>query len=138
MSEHSAQHAEQAKVSIAIIKWLAIIALFFLPFSFSDGIADSRYLAVALAAGSLWVGVSVYSWRHGSPLAGGIAFLIVIGAYHLSSSAYSSEPPFGHFLQWITALLVVAGFPTIAFGSRLIRYCALQKEGVYEAGDCDT
>ena len=128
MSKHSAKHVEQAGISLAIIKWLAIIALLLVPFSFSDGIADWRYLAVAPVTGVLWIAASIYSWRHESPFAGGFAFLITIGAYHLSDSVYTSELPFGHFLQWVAAFLLVAGFPAIAFRARLLKYCGLQKD----------
>ena len=115
-------------MSLAIIKWFAIISLLILPFSFFDGVADWRFLAVAPVAGVLWIAASIYSWRHESPLAGGIAFLVVLGGYHLSNSVYASGPPFGHFLQWITALLLVAGFPVVAFRTRVINYCGLQNE----------
>ena len=115
-------------MSLAMIKWLAIISLLILPFSLFDGVADWRYLTVAPVAGLLWISALIYYWRHESLLAGGIAFLVVIGAYHLSDSVYASEPPFGHFLQWITALIIVAGLPVIGFRSRLISYCDLQND----------
>ena len=127
MSKHSAKHVEQARISLAIIKWLAIIALLFLPFSFSDGIADWRYLAVASVAGVLWIFALIYSWRHETPIAGGIAFLIAIGAYHLSDSFYASEPPFGIFLQWLAAFLAVAAIPVVVFRVRLLEYCGLNE-----------
>lgn len=115
-------------MSLAIIKWLAVISLLILPFSFFDGVADWRYLTVAPVAGLLWIAALIYCWRQESLFAGVIAFWAVIGAYHLSDSLYASEPPFGHFLQWITALILFAGLPVIAFRSRLIRYCGLENE----------
>ena len=127
MREHSSKHIEQARVSFTIIKWLAITAFLILPFSFSSGFADWTYLMVAPVAGLLWIVALTYSWRYESALAAGFAFFVVIGAHHLSDFAYTSEPPFGHFLQWLALLLGVAVIPVVFFRSRLLQYCGLQE-----------
>lgn len=127
MSEHSAKHVEQARISLAISKWLAIIALLLLPLSLSKGIADWRYLAVAPVAGVLWIAALIYHWRHESPLAGGLGFLICVGAHHLADSVHASEPPFVHFLQWLAAFLAAASIPVVIFRGRLLDYCGLNE-----------
>ena len=127
MSEHSTKHIEQARFSIGLIKWLGIVAVILLPFSFADGVADWRYLTISAIAGLVWSGALVFSWRHESILASGLAFLVMMGAFHGSETFYTAEPPFGHFLQWLAVVLVVAAFPMVAFRSRLLRFCRLQQ-----------
>ncbi|MFC7339694.1 hypothetical protein ACFQY0_21090 [Haloferula chungangensis] len=127
MSDHSAKHIEQSRFSLALIKWLAIIALLLLPLSFPEGFADWRYLALATVAGLLWIAALVYHWKHESPLACGLGFLVCLGAYHLGNSVYPSEPPFGIFLQWLATFLAVAAVPVIVFRVRLLEYCGLNE-----------
>ena len=127
MSEHSAKHVEQARFSLALIRWFAITAILLLPLSFQVGFADWRYLALAAVAGLLWIAALVYHWRHKSPLAGGIGFLIGLGTHHLGNSIYPSEQPFGVFLQWLATFLAVAAVPVIFFRERLLEYCDLNE-----------
>lgn len=66
--------------------------------------------------------------RRESPFAGGLAFLFAIGAYDLSDFVYAREYPFGYFLQWVASFLVAVRIPVVAFRSRLLSYCGLQKD----------
>jgi heme O synthase-like polyprenyltransferase len=127
MSEHTARHVEQARLSISLVKWLAIVALVFLPFSFSDGIADWRYLIVAPLTGIVWIVAQLHFWRSESILAGAGAFMIAIVAHNLSANAYIGEPPFGHSVQWIALFLAVAATPLVVFRASVLNFCGLQK-----------
>lgn len=98
-----------------------------LPFSFSEGVADWRYLTVAAIAGLVWCGILVYSWRSESILASGLSFVVVMGAFHGSEAFYSNDPPFEHFLQWLAVLLFVAAGPLVALRSGVLHFCHLQE-----------
>ncbi len=124
---------EQARLSIALIKWLAIVALICVPFSFSDGTANWRYLIVAPLSGLVWIVAQVHFWRSESILAGAGAFLIAIVAHNLSDNTYNGEPPFGHFIQWIASFLFVAAIPLVAFRTFVLKFCGLQKQEAEQA-----
>lgn len=134
MSRHSTKYIEEARFSIALIKWLGIGGFIVLPFSFTDGVADWRYLTISAIAGLVWCGALVYAWRYESMLASGFAFLTMIGAFHGSETFYAAEPPFWHSLQWLAVFLAVASFPKIVFRPRLLRICQLLEPDAQLAG----
>ena len=81
----------------------------------------------ALVAGAVWTVALISSWRHESGLVAGISFFAIIGAHHLSDFAYTGEPPFGHFLQWLALFLGVAAIPVVFFRSWLLQYCGFEE-----------
>lgn len=126
MRKHSINHIQQSRVTISLLKWFAIASFILLPFSFSEGVANWKYLIVAPLVGVVWVVCTIYYWRTESGILSGVAFLIFIGAHPLSDNVYSEEPPFGHFMQWLSLFLVVAAIP-IFRSQWLLRYCGLQE-----------
>jgi hypothetical protein len=133
MEEHSPKHVEQSRFSISLLKWLALVSVALLPFSFSNGAADWRYLVVAPFAGGAWILTLAYYWRSESILSSAATFLILIVSHHLSDNVYDGDPPFGHFLQWMSAFLVVAAIPIFLFHQRLLKHCGLQNPSAEQA-----
>lgn len=127
MIEHSTKHVQKSRFSISLLKWLAIVSLAGLPFSFSEGLADWRYLIVAPFAGAGWIMTLIYFWRTESILAAGLAFWVFIGLHHLSDNVYDRELPFAHFLQWLSAFLFVAVIPLVFRRQAILDYCGLDE-----------
>jgi hypothetical protein len=125
MREHSEKHIAQARFNIALIKWMALAASLCLPFSFADGVADWRYVIVAPFAGLGWIVFQCMFWRSESMLAGGMGFLIVIAAHHLSDNVYGGLVPMGHFAQWAAWFLLVAAIPLMAFRGFIRNSCGI-------------
>lgn len=130
MREHTAKHVAQARFNIRMIKWMAILSLLCLPFSFADGVVDWRYWIVAPFAGLGWIMVMCLFWRSESMLTEGLGFLIAIVAHHLSDNVYGGEVPMGHFAQWIATFLSVAAFPLVAFRGFVLKFCGFEKREV--------
>lgn len=129
MLSHPPAHVQQARYSIGFLWWLTLVSIALLPFSFSVGVADWRYLLVALAAGAVWLVMLIGYWRTENLLLSGASFVAVIGVYHLSEIFYDQNPPLAHFIQWMNAFLLTSGVPLMCCRDRVLKFCGLVEGG---------
>jgi hypothetical protein len=110
----------QARVSFSILRWLTVVALFVLPFTYSQGTAAPTLIATALPIAFGWLASLVMAWRSRNQLWFGLAFLIVVIAPRFIGLD-DPELPDPHSFQWICFLMIFSGGPLLLFRKSMLQ-----------------
>lgn len=108
-----------------VLRWMSVLAVVVLPFTFSHGALSVGRIIAALAFGLCWLGLNVVVWRKRSDLlllCQSILF-VVVGNGFLSNPEVRGSTSLQ--VQWMCLVVIAAGVPLLIAKSWFIKAARL-------------